>query len=353
MLAIYKFYMLNKKSFFEVCFYILFICIGILGSTAYPLYLNYVLMTKFNGIPIIDMMNDIVYILQAGPTNFLDSLFLFIYLNFVKNINFIVSFCICVLKSVYETSIVLCCIYPMGLVSLIFLCIILLNPVYNVLNKKKLKFENAESWYKNILILRVIYVYNFIFFIIGSYHVIFTKFYYYKPFSNFDQITRKVGFISFDKFSVISILFISLFFLIFIRISALDLEKYLNLNNLLMLLMAVLSCIFLIMLKDVFLLYLTIIVLSLSLYPLISLNKKSHGNVEAVSKYFFLGSFSSGLMLYGITIIYREFKTLSYSELKRFIALLPENNHTYALVIGLIFIIFGFFFKLSIVPLQN
>jgi NADH-quinone oxidoreductase subunit N len=83
-----------------------------------------------------------------------------------------------------------------------------------------------------------------------------------------------------------------------------------------MLLMSLFILIILVQLSDLFLVYLGIVALSLSLYPLIALDKKSKGNLEAVVKYFFLGALASGLMLYGISLIYRELNTLSYEDIK-------------------------------------
>jgi NADH-quinone oxidoreductase subunit N len=121
-----------------------------------------------------------------------------------------------------------------------------------------------------------------------------------------------------------------------------------------MLVVSMFMLVLLVQLSDVFLIYFGIVGLSLSLYPLLSLDKKSHSNLEAVSKYFFLGALASGVMLYGISLIYREVNTLSYSELKNLdFSSLSTTGCTFTLLLGLIFIVFGFLFKLSIVPLQN
>jgi len=159
--------------------------------------------------------------------------------------------------------------------------------------------------------------------------------------------------VALDKFSVISIFFISLFLLIFIKITYTELAKQFSLNNIILFLIAVATLIFLVQLKDIFMVYLGIILLSLTLYPLIALNKKSHSNSEAVSKYFFLGSISAGVMLYGISLIYRELHSLSFKDIKQLSIILSDDSRSYALIVGFIFISFGFLFKLSIVPLQN
>jgi NADH:ubiquinone oxidoreductase subunit 2 (subunit N) len=85
------------------------------------------------------------------------------------------------------------------------------------------------------------------------------------------------------------------------------------------------------------------------------LDKKSQGNAEAVGKYFFLGAIASGIMLYGISLVYRETNSLSYKNLNSFdfINHFNNDNSNFVLMTGFIFIIFGFFFKLSLTPLQN
>jgi NADH-quinone oxidoreductase subunit N len=164
----------------------------------------------------------------------------------------------------------------------------------------------------------------------------------------------KLRFITGDKFSLVSISFIIFFVLIFIKIAIDSLDKQLELNTIFLLTVSIATLSVLVQLTDIFVIYFGIVVLSLCLYPLLALHKKSQGNVEAASKYFFLGSLGSGIMLYGVSLIYRELNSLNYKDIKQIsIAFYTINNHSYSLTVGFIFIMFGFFFKLSIVPLQN
>lgn len=66
--------------------------------------------------------------------------------------------------------------------------------------------------------------------------------------------------------------------------------------------------------NDYFILYLAIELQSLSLYILAASKRYSNLSIEAGLKYFILGSFSSGLVLYGITLIYGFFGSTGFRD---------------------------------------
>jgi len=138
-----------------------------------------------------------------------------------------------------------------------------------------------------------------------------------------------------------------IFIIIFLKVALKSLINLMDINTIIMLVMSFIILIFLIQISDIFIIYLSIVAVSLCLYPLITLDKKSHGNTEAVAKYFFLGAVASGIMLYGISLIYRETNTLSYKDLRNLNFSDYFNNNdasSFVLLTGFIFIIFGFFF---------
>lgn len=95
-------------------------------------------------------------------------------------------------------------------------------------------------------------------------------------------------------------------------------------------------------------LYLGLELLSLSLYAMVGLHRESVAASEAAMKYFVLGALSSGMLLYGISILYGVSGTLDLQELGRFVA--QGGADSLLAVFGLVFVVVGVAFKLGAVP---
>ena len=95
-------------------------------------------------------------------------------------------------------------------------------------------------------------------------------------------------------------------------------------------------------------LYLGLELLSLSLYALVALDRDSAQATEAAMKYFVLGSMASGLLLYGMSMIYGATGTLEIGGVAQSIYQGMANNNV--LMFGLIFLVSGLAFKLGVVP---
>ena len=95
-------------------------------------------------------------------------------------------------------------------------------------------------------------------------------------------------------------------------------------------------------------LYLGLELLSLSLYAMVALDRDSARSTEAAMKYFVLGALASGLLLYGMSMIYGATGTLDISKVADAIA----NAHPDKIVLtfGLVFLVSGMAFKLGVVP---
>ncbi len=93
--------------------------------------------------------------------------------------------------------------------------------------------------------------------------------------------------------------------------------------------------------------YLGLELISLSSYALVALDRDNRRGSEAAMKYFILGSLASGLLLYGLSMIYGVTGTLSLSGISE-MAALASNNIT--LIFGLVFVVIGVAFKLGAVP---
>jgi NADH-quinone oxidoreductase subunit N len=97
-------------------------------------------------------------------------------------------------------------------------------------------------------------------------------------------------------------------------------------------------------------LYLAIELQSLSLYVIAAFQKDSARSAEAGLKYFVLGALSSGLMLYGISLIYGFVGSTNFNTLAESFKILTNELPPPGVVIGLVFIVAGFSFKISAVP---
>ena len=95
-------------------------------------------------------------------------------------------------------------------------------------------------------------------------------------------------------------------------------------------------------------LYLGLELMSLSLYAMIALQRDSAVATEAAMKYFVLGALASGLLLYGMSMMYGATGTLDLAQMSDVID--SDNADTTILLFSLVFILAGLGFKLSAVP---
>lgn len=102
--------------------------------------------------------------------------------------------------------------------------------------------------------------------------------------------------------------------------------------------------------NNLFLIYLAIELQSLSLYILASIKRYSNLSIEAGLKYFIFGSFASGLLLFGISLIYGFSGTTNLNELYFMLFLSNLNDISVGLVFGYTLVLIGLLFKLGIVP---
>ncbi len=94
--------------------------------------------------------------------------------------------------------------------------------------------------------------------------------------------------------------------------------------------------------------YIGLELLSLSLYALVAIDRDSSRATEAAMKYFILGALASGLLLYGMSMIYGATGTLEIGGIAQSIA--QGVAYKKVLVFGLIFLVSGIAFKLGVVP---
>jgi NADH-quinone oxidoreductase subunit N len=99
--------------------------------------------------------------------------------------------------------------------------------------------------------------------------------------------------------------------------------------------------------NDLIALYLGLELQSLALYVVAAINRDSVRSTEAGLKYFVLGALSSGMLLYGASLIYGFTGQTSFAAIA---ATLSDNPSSLGLIFGLVFLISGLAFKVSAVP---
>lgn len=94
--------------------------------------------------------------------------------------------------------------------------------------------------------------------------------------------------------------------------------------------------------------YLGLELISLSVYALVAFNRESSLGSEAAMKYFVLGSMASGMLLYGMSMIYGATGSLGLSEIA--VAISNQGSDDVLLIFGLVFVVVGIAFKFGVVP---
>ena len=94
--------------------------------------------------------------------------------------------------------------------------------------------------------------------------------------------------------------------------------------------------------------YIGLELMSLSLYAMVALQRDSASATEAAMKYFILGALASGLLLYGMSMLYGATGTLDVAAVSEAIRQGVSNPNL--LVFGLVFVVAGLAFKLGAVP---
>ncbi len=98
---------------------------------------------------------------------------------------------------------------------------------------------------------------------------------------------------------------------------------------------------------DLIALYLGLELMSLSLYVVAAINRDSERSTEAGLKYFVLGALSSGMLLYGMSLVYGFTGKTVFTDIA---ATLAGGEASLGLVFGLVFVLAGLAFKISAVP---
>ncbi len=135
---------------------------------------------------------------------------------------------------------------------------------------------------------------------------------------------------------------------IFVMLSS---SKYLVINKIfkieypILLLSSILGMMIMISSNDLIVFYMGLELQSLALYVLAAFNRNNSLSSESGLKYFVLSALSSGLLLYGCSLIYGFSGSTNFD-----IIALSINDVQYGLTLGIVFILVGLAFKISAVP---
>jgi NADH-quinone oxidoreductase subunit N len=116
----------------------------------------------------------------------------------------------------------------------------------------------------------------------------------------------------------------------------------------LLMLLATLGMMMMISANDLISLYVGLELQSLSLYVTAAIRRDTVKSTEAGLKYFVLGALSSGMLLYGASMIYGFVGTVSFTGLAQ--VLTAGTAPSIGIIIGLVFLCAGLAFKISAVP---
>lgn len=114
-----------------------------------------------------------------------------------------------------------------------------------------------------------------------------------------------------------------------------------------LILLATIGMMLMISANNLIALYMGLELQSLALYVLAAINRDSARASEAGLKYFVLGALSSGMLLYGASLIYGFTGTTSFPQIAEH---LSAQGASLGMIFGLVFLIAGLAFKISAVP---
>ena len=100
---------------------------------------------------------------------------------------------------------------------------------------------------------------------------------------------------------------------------------------------------------DILMVYLAIEIVSIMSFFLAGYLKRNSLSNEASLKYVIYGAFSSGIMLYGLSILFGLTGSTNFFEMQKAISLLSADSNL-ALVLSTVFVLVGFGYKISAVP---
>lgn len=199
--------------------------------------------------------------------------------------------------------------------------------MYGLFSKKNSFIKTTNFATLSLLIVTVLIYFDFTT-DFASYEIFFSN----TPFTKFFKILTTLG--------AATSLIISKNYFVDNKINKFEIPTLLLFSTLGMLLM--------ISSKNLMMMYLAIELQSLSLYVVASIKRNSIESAESGVKYFVLGALSSGILLYGFSLVYGFTGQTSFDGIYQSLSILDKLP--IGLIFGLVFVLVGLAFKISAVP---
>jgi NADH-quinone oxidoreductase subunit N len=168
---------------------------------------------------------------------------------------------------------------------------------------------------------------------------------------NLSPIDGFYGMIRIDGFALIfkAIFLIAAALAILIAMRYLDIEREQHGEYYALVLFATVGMMFLGSGYDLISLYISLELMALTFYVLVAFTKRQKRSNEAGMKYFLLGAFSSGILIYGMSLLYGISGSTNLGDIGRSVAQAPASIRPMMLM-GMIALAAGLFFKIAAVP---
>ena len=158
------------------------------------------------------------------------------------------------------------------------------------------------------------------------------------------------GFFVFDPFAVYSKMLIYIGTAFGMILSLEYMKKEVNIGEYyILMLFAMLGMMLMVSANNFIIMYLGLELMALSIYVLVAYQREVLRSNEAALKYFILGALSSGMLLYGITFLYGVTGSFNFAEMGQVLQNADSDSHS-AVMLGLVFLIAGLGFKVSMAP---
>ncbi|MDX6305498.1 MAG: NADH-quinone oxidoreductase subunit [Blastocatellia bacterium] len=170
---------------------------------------------------------------------------------------------------------------------------------------------------------------------------------------NLTPVDGFFGMIRLDGFALVfkAIFLIAAALAILIAMRYLDIEREQHGEYYALVLFATVGMMFLGSGYDLISLYIALELMAVTFYVLVAFTKRERRSNEAGMKYFLLGAFSSGILIYGMSLVYGVTGSTNLGDIGRNVGALPAGTAMRpVLLLGMIALAAGLFFKIAAVP---
>lgn len=116
------------------------------------------------------------------------------------------------------------------------------------------------------------------------------------------------------------------------------------------LLFSLVGAIMMISFENLIMLFVGVEILSVSMYVLTGSDKRNSRSNEAALKYFLMGAFATGIMLFGMALLYGASGSFELTGIKNYVSSGQMNGNPLLLEMGILLVLIGILFKVSAAP---